>query len=179
MLAPEAAIARRLRVISRLEPATVPTTKAEINLPSFPEHYVMRILHMLARRGDDPVLWWRESPISGATFRTSVHNAARAMRDLGVVEGTVLAILTHGNSPSTLTARYAAHLLGATVVHIRGANPGTSGPDLPVEAQDRMLRETGASVLVVDAACAQRAAVLCDLVAGAVKLGCFGTAVPG
>jgi 8-demethylnovobiocic acid synthase len=162
-----------------LEPATVPTTKAEIDLPSFSEHYVTRILDTLAKRGDDPVLWWRESPISGTALRTSVCTAAEAMRDLGVGAGTTLAILTQGNSPATLTARYAAHLLGASVVHIRGANPGTIGPDLPVETQVRMLRETAVSVLVFDAECAQRAAALRDVLSGALQLGGFDTAVPG
>jgi fatty-acyl-CoA synthase/8-demethylnovobiocic acid synthase len=108
-----------------------------------------------------------------------VCTAAEAMRDLGVGAGTTLAILTQGNSPATLTARYAAHLLGASVVHIRGANPGTSGPDLPVETQVRMLRETAASVLVFDAACAQRASDLRDVLPSTLKLGSFGATVSG
>ncbi|WP_222598544.1 class I adenylate-forming enzyme family protein [Lentzea tibetensis] len=157
----------------------MPRTDAEFDLPSISEHYVTRILDTLAERGDDPVLWWEDAPVSGTTFGNSVRAATAALRELGVGTGSTVAILTRNNSPSTLTARYAAHLLGASVVHIRGANPGTSGPDLSIETQVRMLGETKASVLVFDSERAQRAKALSDLMPGGLKLGCFGAPVPG
>ena len=154
-------------------------TDAAFDLPSVSEHYVTRILDTLAGRGDEPVLWWRGDPVTGTAFRTAVTSAAAGLRELGVGAGDTVAILTQGNSPSTLTARYAAHLLGASVVHIRGANPGTSGPDLTIETQSRMLRETAASVIAFDAERAERATALRDLLPGPLRLGSFGPPVPG
>lgn len=87
--------------------------------------------------------------------------AARTLRGLGVGSGSVVGILVAPNSPDTLVARYAAHLLGAAVTHLRSANPGSAAPVLPLGAQLRILLDTSADVLFTDAENAGRAQELC------------------
>ncbi len=135
------------------------------------------ILATLAERGDHPVFWWQDAPVPAFSFRESIVRAAHAMRTLGVGLGTTVAVLTR-NSPSALTARYAAHLLGATVVYISGASPGRTQP-LSTATQVRMLLETSASVLVFDEDHAQQAQVISNHLRGALKLAGFGSSEPG
>jgi novobiocin biosynthesis protein NovH len=161
----------------------VPSIEAQLDLPDSPEHpdssehYVSRILAKLAERGDDPVFWWQDAPVPAVSFRTSVVHAAHALRTLGVSPGSTVGVLTR-NSPRALTARYAAHLLGATVVYISGASPGRIQP-VSTATQVRMLRETSASVLVFDEDHAEQARVVNDHLRGALKLAGFGVSAPG
>ncbi|MGC4769678.1 class I adenylate-forming enzyme family protein [Micromonospora sp. DT44] len=138
----------------------MPEPDADLDLPRSAEHYVTRIVDVVRRRADAPVLRWRDQALSGTSFAASVHATAVALRDLGTGPGAMVGILIGGNRPATLTTRYAAHLLGASVVHVSGVTPGTSGPGLSPEAQARMLRETNASVLVSDGEHAENSARL-------------------
>lgn len=127
------------------------------------EHYVTRILDEASRDGARPVIQWRDTVITGTEFHRSVRQVATALREAGVARDHAVAILTQVNSPWMLIARYAAHLLGASVVYITGANHGTTTHDLPVTTRVRMLRETGASVLVFDEHNAQLAETIHDM----------------
>ncbi|EST35523.1 class I adenylate-forming enzyme family protein [Streptomyces roseochromogenus] len=122
-----------------------------------PEHYVTRILAEATRDGAQPVVRWRDTVITGTELHRSVQRVATALREAGVARDHAVAILTQVNSPWMLIVRYAAHLLGASVVYITGANHGTVTHDLPVTTRVRMLREAGASVLVFDERNAQLA----------------------
>ncbi|WP_222866025.1 class I adenylate-forming enzyme family protein [Micromonospora sp. AP08] len=144
----------------------MPEPDADLDLPPSPEHYVTRILDVVRRRADAPVLRWRDQDVSGTSLAASVHATAAALRDLGLRPDDTVGILIGGNRPATLTTRYAAHLLGASVVHVSGVTPGTSGPGLSLDAQARMLREANASVLVTDEEHAERAAGLRDVLPG-------------
>lgn len=129
-----------------------------------PEHYVTRILDEVTRDGARPVIRWRDKVITGTELHRSVQRVATALREAGVARDGAVAILTQVNSPWMLIVRYAAHLLGASVVYITGANHGTTTHDLPVTTRVRMLREAGASVLVFDERNAQLAETIHDTV---------------
>ncbi|MFI0716537.1 class I adenylate-forming enzyme family protein [Streptomyces inhibens] len=128
------------------------------------EHYVSRILGEATRDGARPVIRWRDTVITGTEFHQSVLRVATALREAGVAHNHAVAILTEVNSPWMLVVRHAAHLLGASVVYITGANHGTVTHDLPVTTRARMLREAGASVLVFDERNAQLAETVHEMV---------------
>lgn len=128
------------------------------------QHYVARILDEAARDGARGVIRWRDIVLTGDEVRRSVRRVAAALREAGVGRDDAVAILTQVNSPWMLIVRYAAHLLGASVVYITGANHGTTTHDLPVTTRLRMLREAGASVLVFDERNAELARTIRDLV---------------
>ncbi|WP_029391194.1 class I adenylate-forming enzyme family protein [Streptomyces xiaopingdaonensis] len=113
-------------------------------------NYVLRILEHLER---DParivVRSWKEN-LGAAEFRTCVVRAARALTRAGVRPADTVAVLTEPNCAAMLAARYAGHLLGAAVVHIRSMNARSDAEELPAAEQARLLRATGARVLAVD-----------------------------
>lgn len=115
-----------------------------------PGHYVARILDQLALDDDRPVIRWQDAVIPAAELRSAVRRVAAALRGLGVGDGGTVAVLTALNSPWMLATRYAVHLVGATVVHVTGSNHGTTTHGLTREIRARMVRETGASVLLFD-----------------------------
>ncbi|ASU81756.1 AMP-dependent synthetase [Nocardiopsis gilva YIM 90087] len=127
------------------------------------EHYVSRILDEATRDGARPVIRWRDTVITGTELHRSVLRVATALRAAGVARDHAVAILTQVNSPWMLMVRHAAHLLGASVVYITGANHGTITHDLPVTTRVRMLREAGASVLVFDGVHAELAETIQEM----------------
>lgn len=143
------------------------------------EHYVGRILDLLAKDTERTVVRWHETEISAAELRTSVLRVAAALRELGVEAGTTVAILTEVNSPWMLVTRYAVHLLGSTVVYVSGANHGTTTYAPPTEVRARMLRETEASVLLFDSANREEAETLRGLATRELGLCGLGAPVSG
>lgn len=137
-------------------------------------HYVAAILESLRRRGDDTVLRWRDAPVTGNEFALSIVRAAEGLRRLDIGRGSTVGVLTEANSPLTLTARYAAHLLGARIVHVRSTNPGPHAPALPVSDQAQIVRETGSGLLVVDPANARAGQAVADRLGPQVRLAGFG-----
>lgn len=129
-----------------------------------PEHYVTRILAEATLDGARPVVRWRDTVITGTELDRSVQRVATALREAGVARDHAVAILTQVNSPWMLIVRYAAHLVGASVVYITGANHGIVTHELPVATRVRMLREAGASVLVFDESNAQLAETVDEMV---------------
>lgn len=147
------------------------------------DHYVHRVLDVLKQHPARTVLHWRQRSITAGEFRASVLDAAAALSRVGVDATGVVAILTEPNHPVMLSVRYAAHLLGAAVVHIRSMNPRSDAESLPLAAQSRILRETGARVLVVDEDNAERGGSLFDAlpgltIVGVADLARAGTEVP-
>ncbi|MEV6674674.1 AMP-binding protein [Streptomyces sp. NPDC051162] len=132
------------------------------------------ILTTLQRRGEEIALRWRGAPVTAREFHRSITGAAAGLRRLGAGPGTTIGVLTEANSPLTLTARYAAHLLGSTVVHIRSTNPGLLAAQLPSAAQADVLRETGADLLLVDPPHADQGRAAADLLDPTIPLAGFG-----
>ncbi|GGZ39255.1 fatty acid CoA ligase [Streptomyces inusitatus] len=122
--------------------------------------YVAELLSVLAEAPERPVLHYRGSWITGGEHLRSVTGIHRVLHESGVGHGTVVGVLTASNSPDILAVRHAAHLLRASVGHLRSANPGSSTEMLAIDDQLEMLRSTGAAALYADQDSADRAAEL-------------------
>lgn len=139
-------------------------------------HYVAQALEVMARDGERPVVRWRDTVIRAARFRDSVLRVATALNELGVRPDHAVAILTEVNSPWMLMIRYAAHLLGAPVVYVTGANHGTTTHALSLDTRARMAIESDATILVHDEANADTARAIRDRVD---KLALCAVGAPG
>ncbi|WP_416981251.1 class I adenylate-forming enzyme family protein [Streptomyces sp. T028] len=144
-----------------------------------PAGYARRIMSQLAAAPDRPAVHWRGGAVSAGEFAAAVTGAARTLRGLGVGGGSIVAILVAPNSPDMLIARYAAHLLGAAVCHLRSANPGSAVPVLSPDAQLRILRDSSADVLFTDAGNAGRARALSGRVERRLLVTGFGAGALG
>ena len=133
--------------------------------------YVSRLLATLVGEPARTVVRTPTNTVTAAEFRQSIVDSAAALHRAGVAATTVVAILTEPNVPAMLTTRYAGHLLGAAVTHIRSANARHDGESLPITVQADILRDTGSHVLVVDAANADRGRALAAALPGLTVLG--------
>jgi fatty-acyl-CoA synthase len=124
----------------------------------------------MAHQTDRVALRWRDAAVTAGEFASSVVDAAAALRRVGVTAGHMVAILTLPSHPMMLTTRYAAHLLGAAVVHVRSMNPRSDAESMPIAVQAEVLRTTNAVVLVVDGDNAERGRLLAGAVPGATVL---------
>jgi fatty-acyl-CoA synthase len=79
--------------------------------------YICRLLRELQRAGSSTVLRYNGQDISGQTFRASIFQFARVLRDLGIGRGALLGMFAP-NRPEALALRYAAHVLGAATVYL-------------------------------------------------------------
>lgn len=126
--------------------------------------YLHRILGVL---GGDPgraVLVHQNRAITARSLLQAISGMVDRLDREGVEPGTTVAVLTSPNHPMMLVARFAAHLLGAAVVHIRSMNPRSDADRLSADVQADVLRATGASLLVVDVDSAERGVTLALLV---------------
>lgn len=142
-------------------------------------HYVIGLLCALREDPDCVVVRWRDRALTAREVHASVVAAASGLAAHGVGPETILGILTEPNSPGTLVARYAAHLLGAGVVHVASTNAASPEAVLSVAAQVSALRETGAALLVVDAANVDRARELRARLPEPLALVCLSGPAPG
>jgi acyl-CoA synthetase (AMP-forming)/AMP-acid ligase II len=126
------------------------------------QHYVYRILAALVAEPERTAVTGADLTFSAGAFAQTVLAAAAALRRRGAGPDRTVAILTQANHPYMLAFRYAAHLLGATTVYIRSNNARSDEDMLPASAQVRMLAETGAGLLIADAANILRARDLCS-----------------
>jgi fatty-acyl-CoA synthase len=126
------------------------------------EHYVHKILSVLAREPARTVITTPTVRLTAEVFAGSILAAAALLRGHGVAPGSAVAILTEPNHPHMLTIRYAAHLLGATTVYIRSNNARSEDDMLPAADQAHMLAEAGAELLVTDQANIGRGRELCQ-----------------
>jgi acyl-CoA synthetase (AMP-forming)/AMP-acid ligase II len=126
--------------------------------PAPRRHYVAALLTML----DDgpahrPVLMWRQTVWTAAVFSSRIRRLSAALRAAGAAEGAVLGLLTLPNHPDSLALRYAAHLIGASVVHLRTANPGSNAATLTAADQAEMAGVCGVGLIVHDPLLTDRA----------------------
>lgn len=139
-------------------------------LPADTGQYVTAILDNLNTRPDQTALRWRGRTVTAAELHRAVTDAAEGLRGLGVGPGTAVGLLTEPNGPLGLIGRYAANLLGATVLYVRSTNPGPDSPELPAADQAEILRAARADLLLVDAANAPRGREVAALLEGAVAV---------
>nr|BEK63504.1 AMP-binding protein [Kitasatospora purpeofusca] len=122
------------------------------------ETYVSQILDVISAEPEKVVLSWRDRTLTAAELTGLVRSAAQALHQhtggsggSGGSGGAVVAILTVTNTAPTLVLRYAANLVGATVVHLHTTNAVDPADHLAAGAKLKILRETGATHLAVDA----------------------------
>lgn len=125
------------------------------------DHYVRQILAVLRADPEATPLVWRDEPVPAGELADSVLSAAEGLRQQGIGRGDVVAVLTDANTPPTLVLRYAANLLGAAVVHLRGVNAAFPKDELAEDDQFRLLEEAQAAALAVDRVNLDRAKALC------------------
>ncbi|MFF8993536.1 class I adenylate-forming enzyme family protein [Streptomyces sp. NPDC014983] len=132
--------------------------------------YAAGIMSALHADPDRAAVRWRGEAVPGGEFVRAVTGAAHTLGGLGVGPGSVVGILVAPNSPQTLVARYAAHLLGAAVCHLRSTNPGSSAHVLSADSQLRILLDTSAAVLYTDGEHVGRALLLADRARGRIAV---------
>ncbi|MFI6561168.1 class I adenylate-forming enzyme family protein [Streptomyces sp. NPDC050534] len=113
-------------------------------------NYVLRILEGLERDPERIAVHSWNGALTGAEFHASVAHAAALLAQTGIGPKDTVAVLTEPNCAAMLAARYAVHLRGAAVVHIRSMNARSDADELPADEQTRLLHATGARVLMVD-----------------------------
>ncbi len=143
------------------------------------DHYVRQILAVLGADPDGTPLIWQDEPIRAGDLAASITSTAGAMHRCGVGRGGVVAVLTDANTPATLVLRYAANLLGAVVVHLRGVNAAFPQDQLPMDDQVAILAGSDAVLLAVDPVNADRARALCGRLDVPPRLGVLGAAGDG
>ncbi|MFI6153012.1 class I adenylate-forming enzyme family protein [Kitasatospora sp. NPDC051170] len=146
------------------------------HLPADTGQYVTAILDNLNTRPERTALRWRGRTVTAAELHRAVTDAAEGLRGLGVGPGTAVGLLTEPNGPLGLIGRYAANLLGATVLYVRSTNPGPDSPELPAADQAEILRVSRADLLLVDAANTPRGREVAALLDGAVAVAALGEA---
>ena len=138
------------------------------------DHYVRQILGRLdADPGANP-LYLRDEPFSAAWIAGAVRAGAASMRRAGVGRGDAVAVLTNPNTPATLVLRYAANLLGATVIHLRGVNAADPRDQLRAAAQADILAGARPVLLAVDRDNLDRARALRAAAGAQVQLAAAG-----
>ncbi|MET8809526.1 long-chain fatty acid--CoA ligase [Streptomyces sp. NPDC004546] len=140
--------------------------------PWWSEHdgYAARIMSRLAADPDRTAVHWRGRAIGAGELAGSVARTAHALRDAKVGPGSVLGVLVAPNSPDMLSARYAAHLVGAAVCYLRSTNAGSTVPVLSTDEQLRILLDTGAAALLTDPENEDRARILAERARGRVTV---------
>ncbi|MFD5560707.1 class I adenylate-forming enzyme family protein [Kitasatospora griseola] len=117
------------------------------------ETYVSQILEVISAEPEKVVLSWRDRTLTAAELTALVRSAAQALHQQAGGSGVdaVVAVLTVTNTAPTLVLRYAANLVGATVVHLHTTNAVDPADHLAAGAKLKILRDTGATHLAVDA----------------------------
>ncbi|WP_263105614.1 ANL family adenylate-forming protein [Kitasatospora sp. DSM 101779] len=138
------------------------------------EHYVRQILSAFRANPSGVPLVHRDVPTTAGDLADSVTSAAAVMRTHGVGVGSVVGILTDPNTPATLVSRYAANLLGATVVHLAGVNAVDPADRLSTDRQGSIVAEAAPSMITVDDANLGRARAVCGTTAIRPVLAGFG-----
>ncbi|MCX4657993.1 AMP-binding protein [Streptomyces uncialis] len=119
------------------------------------ETYVSQILEVISAEPEKVVLSWQDRTLTAAELTALVRSAAQALHRHtggdGKATDAVVAVLTVTNTAPTLVLRYAANLIGATVVHLHTTNAVDPADHLAADAKLKILQETGATHLAVDA----------------------------
>jgi fatty-acyl-CoA synthase len=152
-------------------PENAAVNSAEPDCPN----YVLRVLAALTSRPDEIVVKWRDQSITAREFVRSTVAATRQLQEMGVDRTHTVAALSASNSPTVIYTRYAAHLLGARLVHILSVNANSAAESLAESQQVDILNETSATLLAVDAESLDVARRLRDLVKEPLKLATYGS----
>ncbi|MFB9311643.1 class I adenylate-forming enzyme family protein [Nocardioides plantarum] len=145
------------------EPQVAPGAAPGIDLAT---GYIARLLAVWDADPDRDVVLTDALVLTAGDLARRTRALAVRLGAAGVGPGTTVALLTVPNDPAMLTARWAAHRCGATVVHVRSMNPRTDEVELPLDAQADVLRTTRPLVLLTDDATSDRARRLVGLVPG-------------
>lgn len=132
--------------------------------------YAARIMAALTADVGRTAVHWRGRAITAGELADSIDGTVNALRARGIGPGSVLAVLVAPNSPDMLSARYAAHLVGAAVCYLRSSNAGSTVPVLPTDEQLRILLDTSAAGLFADQENQDRAKLLAERARGRVPL---------
>lgn len=143
------------------------------------ENYVRQIILKLRTDPSSVPIVHGDTPVTAGEFVDGVLSAAAAMRASGVGRDGVVAVLTNPNTPATLLLRYAANLLGATAVHVRGCNAADPDDELSASTQLRIVGDVEPTMLAVDGDNIGPAIELCASLPKRPRLGVLGGAVPG
>lgn len=143
------------------------------------ENYVRQIILKLRTDPSSIPLVHGDTPVTAGEFVDAVLAAAATMRANGIGRDGVVAVLTNPNTPATLLLRYAANLLGATVVHVRGCNAADPDDELSADTQLRIVTDVGPAMLAVDRDNVGRALELCASLPQRPLLGVLGGDAPG
>lgn len=102
--------------------------------------YISLLVERLAAAGERPVLRHDGRDTSGAALRAAIFRHARALAELGIGRGTLVALFAP-NRPDALAIRYAANLLGAGAAYL----------SVPPAAEDRaaLLAQMAPDLLVL------------------------------
>ncbi|GLX52831.1 acyl-CoA synthetase [Streptomyces hygroscopicus subsp. hygroscopicus] len=138
-----------------------------------PPPYLTRILAACRAEPARTVLRWRELSLTGRDFAVCVaqaHTALLTAQEGHLAGPSTVGLLTEPNHPALLTYRYAAHLLGHSVVHLRSTNPGPDGALIDTAGQAEILGAWGARLLVVDEAHRNQADAIGRSLGGALRI---------
>lgn len=102
--------------------------------------YIETLTARLAAAGEAPVLHHAGRDITAAAFLACIHRYARALAQLGIGRGSLVALFAP-NSPDALAIRYAANLTGAGAVYL-------SAPDCP-QRRAELVAQLAPSLVVV------------------------------
>jgi acyl-CoA synthetase (AMP-forming)/AMP-acid ligase II len=89
--------------------------------------YIELLLARLEAIGDAPVLRYQGRDTTAAELRRSVFRYARALTEIGIARGSVVALFAP-NSPDAIAIRYGTNLVGAAATYL----------SIPVSSQHRM-----------------------------------------
>lgn len=150
------------------------------------ENYARRVLEALAAAPDRIAVWREGEVLTAGQFTGAVLTAAEALRRHGTgnraptaSEGSpVVAVLTVTNRPATIILRYAANLVGATLVHLHSTNAVDPTDQLAAEGREKILSRTGATFLAVDKENLDAARELCDRLPESPRLAALGPLGP-
>ncbi|MFH8367822.1 class I adenylate-forming enzyme family protein [Streptomyces sp. NPDC018031] len=150
-------------------------------MPQMPpnDNYVRRILEAQSGDPERVALVRDDVEITAGEFTATVLSAAESLRrHTPDGEIPVIAVLTVTNTPATVILRYAANLVGGTVVHLHSTNAVDPSDQLATEARYDILKATGATFLAVDKEHADLARELCDRLPDAPRLAALGALGP-
>ncbi|MFC0602880.1 class I adenylate-forming enzyme family protein [Streptomyces palmae] len=134
-----------------------------------------RILEALSGTPERPALVRDGAEMTAGEFSGAVLTAADVLRR-NTPEGEipVVAVLTVTNTPATVILRYAANLVGGTVVHLHSTNAVDPSDQLAAEERREILASTGATFLAVDKEYVDLARELCERLPKAPRIAALG-----
>ncbi|MBA6433404.1 class I adenylate-forming enzyme family protein [Streptomyces sp. GMR22] len=143
------------------------------------DNYVRRVLEALSADSERVALLRDDERFTAGEFTRTVVAAAELLRrQTAEEEIPVVAVLTVANTPATIILRYAANLIGATVVHLHSTNAVDPTDQLATRERHEILKKTGATFLAVDEENLGLARELCGRLPEPPRLAALGSLGP-